>query len=424
MKKILSLICVAALCVSVAAGCNDANVTEATDSYGINVTTSQAVVGDIDTTATYTGSLTTDDFAFVTSKVSAKVKTINAEIGDWVNKGQVLVVLDSSDYEYQLSQAEASYAQAEAAYNSALTAQSNVGGAAEQSKAQLEQALNSAKLAYDNAKTNFDRQKQLYDMGAISLAAYENAKMTLDNARLAYESAQKNYDIMTNVITPGNHSSAQSGVETAQAAKNVASLAVNQARENIANTRITAPISGYVSQKNVANGQFASAGMTLFTISDSSDLQAEISVTEAVIPYVKVGSRALVNVTSANLSVECEVSVVNPVKDSMTGMYTVRIAVPNEDDSLKIGMFADITLYTEQSAKNVICIPADAIMQEGDEYYVYVAEGDKAVKKVVKVGVTNGETTEITEGLQLGEAVICEGKEYLSEKNNLINVVD
>lgn len=424
-KKAISLITAAALSLAFVSACGKAEPTTSTDIEGTNVTVETAALRDITTTATYTGTLTATNSANVTSKVSAKITSINVEVGDWVNKGQVLAVLDSTDYQYQLSQAEASYKQAQAAYNSAVTSKNNIGGASEQSKAQLEQALNSAKLAYDNAKTNYDRQKQLYEMGAISLAAYESAETALENARLAYETAKKSYDITVNVITPGNETSADNGVETAKAALNAASVAVSQAKQAIANTKITAPISGYISANNAVLGSFASAGMALFAISDSRELEAEINITESVIPYVKVGGKALIDISSAGLvGAEGTVTVVNPVKNTMTGMYTVRVSVPNDSDNLKVGMFADITLVTEQSCTDALSVLSSSILQEADGYYVYTISGNEATKKQVVIGVSDGEYTQIIEGIDEGDVIACEGKEYLSEKNNIVNIVE
>ena len=423
-KRILALGLSSLLSVAMFAGCGGKDETKETEAVGVNVSVAQVVLSNIETTATYTGSLTTDNYAYVTSKVTAKVKTINVELGDRVEKGQVLAVLDSTDYEYQLSQARAGLNQAEAAYNSAVTGLNNVGGSIQQSEIQLSQAVGAARLAYDNAKTNFDRQKELYEMGAISRAAFESAEIALKNARLQYESAQENYEVVTNVITPGTQEGAQNSVETARAAVESARLAVSQAEENIKNTRIVAPIAGYISSNNAVLGSFASAGSPLFIVSDSADLEAEISVTEAVIPHVKVGGKALVEIASANVSLEGNVSVVNPVKNPQTGMYTVRVSVPNEDESLKIGMFAEITLYTEESVEDALCVPVTALLQEGEEYYVYTVTGNVSEKKMVTVGVSDGINMQITEGLQLGEMVVCEGKEYISEKNNIVNIVE
>ena len=62
-KKVLALICTAALAVGALAGCGNSKTETKEETVGVNVTTSQVVISDIDTTATYTGSLTTDNFA-------------------------------------------------------------------------------------------------------------------------------------------------------------------------------------------------------------------------------------------------------------------------------------------------------------------------------------------------------------------------
>ena len=85
-------------------------------------------------------------------------------------------------------------------------------------------------------------------------------------------------------------------------------------------------------------------------------------------------------------------------------------------------MFADISLVTREE-KNIITIPAEAVMQSGDELYVYVAEGDTAKKVTVTTGISNDELTEITSGINEGDSVIVSGKEYISEKNNKIKIV-
>lgn len=429
-KKIMAIITAGALAVGALAGCssstgkNESDVTDATDA-GVNVSVSKAMVQNVETTATYTGDLVTENVAYVTSKVSAKVERVNVELGDWVNAGETLVVLDSSDFQFQKKQAQTTYDQAEASYNSALVAYNNVDGANQQTVAQLLQAVNSAEIAYNDAKTNFERQTELYEKGSISLVTYESAKSAFENATIAYEGAKNNYDIVVNTIVPGNVKSAQSGVSTAQAALDAAKISIENADRNIANTVIKAPISGYVSAKNVAVGQFASAGVALFTISDSSNLNVEIKVTESVIPHVKVGGKAKVTVSSAGIyDVETTVSMVNPVKDAVTGMYIVRVAVPNEENTLKVGMFADVTLITEQSAEDAVSILSQALILEGDKYYVYVVEDNFAEKRYVTIGVSDGEYTQITEGIEEGETVVTQGKEYLSESNNYVNIVD
>lgn len=455
MKKILSAaaaLSIACACLSGCASSGEENPTES--AVATNVTVAEAVRRDISAMASYTGELTTNNRASVTSKVSAKITSVAAEVGDYVNTGDILAVLDSSDYEYQLKQAEAASKQAQAALkqaqaglnsaqaglNSARVAYNNVkNGSSAQMQTQLEQVLSQAKIAYNDAKTNFDRQQQLYDMGAISLVTYEGAKTALENARLALETAQKNYDLNKDVLTPGNEESAKKGVETAQAAVanamaavdsaqaacQAASVTAEQARTNIANTKITAPISGYVSAKNASIGQFAAPGAELFAVSDTGDMEAQIQVTEAIVPYLELGGKASVSIKSSGIEgLDGSITVINPVKNAQTGMYMVRVSVPNNDDKLKVGMFAEVVLITGRSAQSAVAVPSNAVLQEDDGYYVYVAKVASSEKRKVEPGVSDGEYTQIVSGVSEGEKVVVDGKEYLSEKNNAINIVE
>ncbi len=426
-KRALALALAAVLAFAMTGCTSEGNSTDATDATeaGINVTVETAAVRDIETTAEYTGELIAGETAYVTSKVSAKVEKINVELGDWVEEGDVLVTLDDTDYSFQLSQAQAGYRQADAAYANALAACENVDGVNEQTEAQLAQAVATAKIGYEDAKTNFERQSELYERGAISLVAYESAKSAYENATLAYEGAQKNYDIAVNVLGPGNKKSAESAVTTAKAALSTATVAVDQSETMVANTVVRAPISGYISSQNVVIGQFAQAGSPLFTISNTNDLEVEIKVTESVVLHLEVGGEAKVTVPSAsNEEIEGEICLVNPIKDAMSGMYIVRVRVDNEDDVLKAGMFADVTLITEQSESDALCVPTKAIVQTEEGNYIYVVVDGFAEKRFVECGVSDGDYTHIISGVEEGEDVVCDGKEYISDKNNFVNIVE
>ena len=429
MKKITALAVSATLVIAALAGCSGdvavyEEATDATDA-GINVVVAKAEIRDIESTVAYTGEMVAGEIAYVTGKASAKVESINVNLGDWVDKGDVLARLDDSDYAFQLSQAKAAYNQADAAYQSAVVARDNVEGVNKQAELQLSQAVNASQIAYNDAKLNYERQSELYKKGSVSLVAFESAKSAYENATLAFESAKANYEINITILADGNKKSADSAVATAKAARDAALLAVEQAESFMDNTVITAPISGYISSKNVALGQFASAGMALFTIADTRSLEIEVKVTEAVVSSLKVGGKATVDVPSANVAdTEGEVSLVNPVKDAATGMYIVRISVPNGDNALKVGMFADVTLVTTDSIEDALCIPTRAIVQTEEGNYVLVVNGNLAKKVWVECGVEDGEFTSVADGLAEGDIVVCEGKDYISEENNVVNIVE
>lgn len=407
--KVLSIICAALLVCSAGCGKNEEKPIEA--DTAINVTVYKAKPTDIDHMVTYTGEIKALEETSVSAKATGTAQYVNVEIGDYVDAGTVLLSIDSSDYRLQYNQAKAAYNSAVAAYNSTTN------GSMQQSTSQLKAAVDGAQLEYDNAKTNYDRMKTLFEMGAISQIEFDGAKTRLSSAELNLNTAKSNYDLTTNVLASETKASAQAAVDSAKAALDIAQNALN-------NTTVKAPISGYVSAKNINKGQLVAAGSPLFTIKNTDMVDAEINVTESMISYVRVGTKATVAVKSAQLDgIEGTVSVVNQVKNPQTGMYTVKVHINNSENLLKEGMFADVTLITEEM-EDTIAIPSESIMQDGDELYVYTVNNDVASKSVITTGIVGDELTQILTGIKDGDFVVISGKEYISEKNNKVKIVE
>ncbi len=397
MKKIIVYVAVLCLICTSISGCGKKE--DEKTMVATNVTVHKVSANDINSEVDYTGEIKALEESDVAPKVTATIENIKYDIGDYVNEGDVLAVLDDTDYLI--------------AYNQALATYNTAYGSLQQMTSQLETAVASAKIEYDNALLNYNRQKTLYDAGAISKVALEAAETRLINAELNLNAANSNYEI---AIT-STYATAKASVDSAKAV-------LDSATNNLNNTVIKAPISGYIASKNGNVGQIAAVGSPMFSIKSAEVVNVEISVTESVIPYINVGTKTSVSVNSASMTdIKGEVTVVNTVKNPQTGLYTVRIKIDNEDDKLKIGMMADVILET-QSKSGVIIIPSDSIIQDNDGYYVYVVKENVAEKRVITIGITNNDFTEVTSGLSADETVVVSGKEYISEENNIVNIVE
>ncbi|MBQ7901916.1 MAG: efflux RND transporter periplasmic adaptor subunit [Clostridia bacterium] len=422
-KKLISLMAALTLVVSFA-GCGKEETAPVTTT-ATNVAIQAAKIGDIQSSVSYTGDIKAATTASVTPKTSGTVKAVYAEIGDYVNAGSVLLKLDTSTYQLAYNQSKAAYNSAQAAYNNAVAAYNNVkNGSNAQSKVSMNQSVASAQSNYDTALDNYNRQKALFDIGSISQVALDSAKTALDNAKLALDTAKASANLNSSVIAPQSEASAKAGVEQAKAAVEQAKAAMDIAANNVANCTVTSPISGYIASKNVQIGQTASQGMEAFSIKNTNSLEVEINVTEAVISHINIGSQAKINIKAAELeNLTGTVTVAGEAKNDATGMFTVKISIPNSNDKVKVGMIADVLIATD-TANNVLTIPQNSLLQSGDEYYVYVAQGETAVKKVVTTGISDENNIQILSGLAEGELVITDGKEFLSETNNLINITE
>lgn len=410
MKKIISILTLVTILLSFN-GCSEKK-TETKVTSATNVTVSTAKISDITSELKYTGEVKASSSASVSASVSGTVNGIYAEIGDYVSKGTVLMTIDSSSYQL-------SYNQAKAAYNSAVAAYNNVkNGSNAQSQISMNQNLANAQSAYDTALDNYNRQKSLFDIGAVSQVALDSAKTQVDNAKIALDTVKSSANLNQNVIAPQSEASAEAAVEQATAALNIAA-------DTLAKCRITAPISGYIASKNVSIGQMASPGIEAFSIKNSEAVDVELNVTESVINKINVGTPASINIKSAGLEdLKGEVSVSGEAKNDATGMFTVKVSIPNADGKIKVGMIADVVITTESIEKTLV-IPADAVLQDTDDkYYVYIADKNKAARKDIELGVMDSENAQILSGLTEGEKVIVEGKDFISEKNNNIKIIE
>lgn len=458
-KKILASALAVVMTVSLA-GCGKNKEDNKNADRGQNVSVYAANIAPIQSTVTYTGEIKASQSVSLVSKVSAKAQQVYFKDGDHVQAGAVLARLDDTDARLAYDQAKASYNSAKAAYS--MTANSTT----KQAEAGARQAYESAKIAYDAALSAYNREKtlydnnttvitaknalntaqrnlentqRLYDIGAASQMELDTAKNNAENAKAAYDSAtigaraqleaaEINLRNATNTLRNAEENlnltaiSSKESIASAQASVQTAEAALAIAENNLSSTVITAPISGIIASSNAHVGQMVAAGTEVFSIKQSDSVDAEISVTEEVIPYIYVGTEAKISVGSVGIKDKAgTVTLVNPIKNAQTGMYTVKVSIDNQDGAINVGMFADIVLVTEQCEATVV-IPSDAIMQDGEEQYVFVAMDGIADKRIIEPGIQNPEFTEILTGVSYGEYVVVEGKEYISETNNKLNI--
>ncbi|MCH5185795.1 MAG: efflux RND transporter periplasmic adaptor subunit [Oscillospiraceae bacterium] len=317
------------------------------------------------------------------------------------------------------------------ASTAAENARANLQSMESSQKTQLDSAQAALTQAEENLRTTNTNSTAAVDAAYSAMRRAEenlntvrtNAKASLDaaesrlkNAQNSVSAAKENMDLTINVVNPQNNKTAKASVDQAKAA-------LDMAKSSLDDAVVKAPISGYVSSKNVSEGQLIMPNSPLITLENAKSVNAQINVTESVISQLELGTPALISVQAAELeNIQGNVSMLNTTKNNV-GMYTVQVNIANENDEIKIGMFADITL-TVVSLSDAITVPSDAVMQKSGEKYVYVKNGDIAEKRVIVEGISDDEKTQIIEGLNEGDVVIVKGKEYLSEKNNKITVVE
>lgn len=323
-----------------------------------------------------TGTIASADARDVSTTASdVEVLEVNYEVGDYVNEGDIIVVLDTTDLELKLTEAQNS--QTLSAYNenkSIESAQENYDDAVNDGTDDYQKALDNVEDAKEAlaeadedlskaAKTLKSREEDLAeaqasgDASAISTAQsaytaahqeYLQLKEVDDAAMDAYEDAEEAL-ADAEKQNEKNISNAADSLEQAQMEQTYSNDSSDQTIQNykdqIADCTVTAPISGVITAMNVSEGDtYTTAGSTLFSIADDEYFIVEASVDEYDISSIEKGQTAAVIVEALGEDeLPATVSFVSPTVSSASmgsSTYSIEIALDDVNTELRIGMTA------------------------------------------------------------------------------------
>jgi len=327
------------------------------------VETAIATVSDLSHFLNTTGEVIADEEAAIAPKATGRVNMVNVSVGDRVARGQVLLVLESSDARNSVAQSEAA----------AGIARVNV---------------LKAKQSVADAERGYQRINTLYQAQAVSRAQWEESESALNGARYGLQLAEE------------------------QLRQSEAALA--SARENYSNFTVTSPISGHIASITVHNGEIAGPQMTAVKVVNMDKVKVKVNVSENAINFVKTGSEVPVNISVLNKTVSGSVVSVSPQNDPSTRAFPVEIVLDNKEGEIRPGMVASLKLPVGAS-KGAVSLPADAAIERNGIYYVFVLEDGMAREKQVKAGIITDQIVEIKEGVSEGQKVIVKGNRLITD---------
>lgn len=467
---------------------------------------------DVTSSLAVSGVLESVDRTTVASQLAgARVSKVLVDIGDSVEQGQALVEFDRQDLEAQRDAADAQIAQSEAqaqlqAQNQlnaeralkvarvaesdplelrlALTnaetnletakqrvrqAEANLarvksGGRAElvrQARAQFERAI----VMRDQKKRDAARSKALFDEGAVSQSALEQAEAALatsekeveiaresvalaesnrtedvrqaeaqlDEARASQQGAsrsvalaKRNYEqrlaARQQVISAETQrDSARASIQVSEATRRGAVAARNTAESNLAKTVVRAPFAGKVSQRMIEPGQTVGVGTSLLMIANPERLRVKLDVDESSLEQIRIGAEAVVSFDAfPELKLSARVSEIGSAANFQRGTVEVRLELQKGDARLKPELTVDANLIVGRYS-DAIVIPRRAILNPTDNPEVYVVKN--GVVDARKITWTRGsaENAVIRTGLEAGERVLLEPR--LTKPGSRVNAI-
>lgn len=305
------------------------------------------------------GTLRARETNLLSPRVAGNVEAVLVDIGDWVEAGQVVVLLDRTLFELGVGQSKAAYQAANAA---------------------LAQAL-----------SQFEQAQKEYRRASKLLAEKVIPQTRFDAAEAAYKETREGL-----AVARGKYSQAQAALETA--------------REYLKDASIRSSISGVVVDRNVEVGQSVSPGIQILRILDQTTMKGDVELPEKDFGRVTVGTAAVITVDAfQGQDFSGKVTVINPMVDPRARTFRVRIETPNPSEKLVDGMFARVSFLTGQ--RTALAIPRDALhrLPGSGTFYVFVVQGDKVVKRTIKTGKVGDQYAEVLKGLVEGERVVTSG---------------
>jgi HlyD family secretion protein len=327
------------------------------------------------------GSVEPNTVAALQFQTSGTVKGVYAQVGDYVEAGEVLADLDDDD-------AWSSYSQAVLNLESANIAMTELMQPASDSDLKVAKAnLASAQAAYTSTadsvtQAQIDAAQLKYDNAANQLAALQDARahmngtdeeITLQEAKIG--AASFNAEIarlqLQELQTPNSSSlwsagirieqaqlqleqlqapPAQSEIDSVQSTINRAQAAVLDAENALKRVQLVAPVSGYVTALNISAGESVGVGTVAIEISDLSSLHMTVPVNELDIEQISEGLNATITLDAlTDLAIPGIVEHVGWLSaTSSDGIvtYDVQVVLNTTDSRVRIGMTGEVTIET------------------------------------------------------------------------------
>lgn len=308
------------------------------------------------------------------------IENLRADVGDWVEEGQILATLSKTTLELQKSQYIASLASARATI------------------AQAEAQLLEARAAADEAQRVNERTAALKVQGTASQAAADQASA---NAIAA-----------TARVTVATQS-----LEAARAQVSLVEAQLANIDLQLSRTEVKAPVAGEITHRNAVVGSIASAaGQPMFTMIRDGALELSADVAEIDLTRLQPGQTvSMVSVGSAE-RLTGSIRLVEPTIDTTTRLGRARITI-DTPEGVRAGMFMDAEILVAE--RETVAVPVTAVGSSAAGTTVMTVKDGTVARTVVRTGIRDGGWVEIVEGIAAGDTVVTKAGAFVRDGDRI-----
>lgn len=328
--------------------------------------------------------------------------TLSLNIGDEVQKGEVLVELDTRDFELELAAARARLAKARADLEHLLAWKRP------EELRRLKALQSEARAKLEQAKLDLERAESLREKDVLTPSELDRRRTEVRISEAALERATASLEIATAGPTRSEVAVARSLVDQAE-------LDVEIAEERLRKTVIRAPYDCVVTDRFLGVGDQANTQqrVEIMEIMDLGVVLAQVGVPERFVGKVRLGDRVAVRAEGASSAVGGIVVLVNDKVEPQTRTFRVRVMLENRDHSFKAGQFARVT-FKVAAARDALAAPSAALVYREGHAQVFLVRGERVELRPVTTGITDHRLTEILSGVSEGDVIVVDDPSVLA----------
>jgi HlyD family secretion protein len=349
----------------------------------------------------------------VATKVDGRVAWIGVGKGDLANAGQVLVRLESDEYQAKVQEAvgQVNYLKAK------LTELRNGSRPQEIAKANADMAEVQSEM--ENARVTLQRTRQLAEAQVLSRQALDDATAKFNQGEAKFKSFERSYDLAR--VGPRSEE-----IDAARGQLQQAEGTLAYARTQLQNTVIRAPVAGTILERNVEPGEFVTTGFVsdngargyVVSLADLHQLQVQLDISQSDFSRLVPNQPAVITTDAyPDQKYEGEIEEISPVANRQKATVEVKVKIRNPDDLLRPDMNASVSFHAIATQKPsgkalpVISVPKTALRDLG----VFIVVNGKTAYRRVHTGAASADALQITVGLQEGDQLIVNPPAGLKE---------
>ena len=253
------------------------------------------------------------------------------------------------------------------------------------------------------------------------LASLESTNYTIAKqlADVQTNAARDEFDRLDKMYKKGSVS--ESDHAKASFAFQQAELQQKLQNKNLADTRLYAPLTGILLNKQTESGEIIAAGTPLFVIADIQNVIVSAFIPERELHQVTRGQLAEISISALNKKFTGKITEVGAIADATSRTFTIKAEIENNGMLIRPGMVAEIQLSSNHTNMGIL-VPTESIVHDADnQNYIYVVDGSshKAFKRKISLGSMIENKTQVIAGLSADEVIVTAGQSKLSDGTNI-----